>query len=279
MTHITAKELVKAAREMSRMDEKKITAFFNNFEKKQPVLYTYIIANGENIKNEDAREDFTYIFSIIWKSYDNLKMQMQEISVKELEKKEKEHIKGWEKFASIKDPKKEEAFVATFINQPEIWDFMLDIVFPDENPDQSNFTENDTAIAFAVVNLMTDLLSGSLNGSAEKKKTAVKPAAKKATKAAPKKATPSAAKKTTKPAVKKAAKPATKKAVKPAAKKAAKPATKKTVKPATKKTVKPAVKKTVKPAAKKTSKPAPAKKSQTAAKKTPVKKATTRAKK
>ncbi len=272
---IPTSNLVKAAQAISKMNEKKLADFFRDFEKKQEVLYSYIIANADNMKNEDAREDFTYVFSVIWKTYDSLKGGTKTITTKELEKKEQEHIKGWETFSSITNPKEEEAFVKAFINQPEIWDFMIDIIFPDpDKPDQTNFTEKDIAIAFACVNLMTAVLNDAASITTGKKEVSKKPAAKKPAAKKPAAKKPAAKKPAAKkPVAKKptAKKPVAKKptAKKPVAKKpvAKKPAAKKPVakkpvakKPAAKKPVakkavtkKPAAKKPVakKPAAKK----------------------------
>jgi len=249
MTKINFDDLVKAAKSISRMNEKQVTEFFMNFEKKQPELFSYIIANADHMKNEDAREDFTYIFSVIWKTYENLNVKIARISTKELEKKEKEHIKGWEKFADITNEKKVDDFAKKFINQPEVWDFMLDMIFPDEDkPEDTIFSEDETAIAFACINLMTALLNDQVGDQVIPAKAPVKKAvkapAKKAVKAPAKKAVKAPAKKAVKAPAKKATKAPAKKAVKAPAKKATKAPAKKVVKAPAKKAVKAPAKKT-----------------------------------
>ncbi len=271
---ISLKDVLKACKGVTSMEEKKIISFFKDFEKKQPVLYSYIIANAEQMKNDDARNDFAYIFSVVWKCYDSMNGKMSIITEEQLTKKENEHIKGWEKFSTIKTDKEEDAFVKKFITQPEIWDFMLDVIYPEEsNPDETNFSQDETAIAFACINLMTALLNDKVGtpAAAPKKEVAAKKkvVAKKkvaAKKAAPAKKTAAAPKKkavakkaTAKPVVKKkaAAKPkaTAKKVVKKAApaKKVVKkaPAKKVVAKKATAKKVvkKPAAKKVVAKAA------------------------------
>lgn len=249
MTKINFDDLVKAAKSISRMNEKQVTEFFMNFEKKQPELFSYIIANADHMKNDDVREDFTYIFSVIWKTYENLNVKIARISTKELEKKEKEHIKGWEKFADITNEKKIDDFAKKFIYQPEVWDFMLDMIFPDEDkPEETIFSEDETAIAFACINLMTALLNDQVGDQVIPAKAPVK----KATKAPAKKAVKAPAKKAVKAPAKKAAKAPAKKAVKAPAKKVVKAPVKKAVKAPAKKVapVKKAVKAPVKKAAK-----------------------------
>lgn len=165
MIIIKDKQMNDAIKAIEAMTPKKFEKFLADFGEQQPEIFSYLMANADAIKNADAQDEFVFIFAVIWKCYLNLKIQMNKVSAKELEKKENAHIKGWDKLASITDIKEKEKFVNKFIAQPSLWNFMHDIIIPDpEKPTETNFTsDDDTAIVFACTNLLTALLNDNVN--------------------------------------------------------------------------------------------------------------------
>jgi hypothetical protein len=170
MIIINEDQLIEAIEGINGMTPKKFEKFFHDFSERQPNVVGYLMACADNIKNEDARDEFVYICSVIWHCYDKLKLPMAKIGEKELEKKEKEQIKAWEKLAAITDPKEEKKYTRKFLTQPQLWQFMNEIITPDEkHPDQTNFdNEDDIAMTYACVNLLIELLNDKVNKGPEK---------------------------------------------------------------------------------------------------------------
>jgi hypothetical protein len=158
MITISEKQLGKAIDYINELDVKSYSTFMNDFAKKQPNLVSYMVANAESLSNDAARDELVYLLSIIWICYNSLKLPITKILKREIDKSEKTQLDDWQKLSEITDEKKEAAFTRKFIAQPIIWSFMNSIVLP-QGKQKSNFKKDeDVALTYALINLVTFLL-------------------------------------------------------------------------------------------------------------------------
>jgi hypothetical protein len=166
---ITEKKLGKAIDAFSNMDVERFTNFIDGLSEKQPGLVGYIVDNVENLSSSEARDEMIFLIAVIWECYSSIKVPIGRITKKEIEKAEKEQIARWKELSEIEDAKKEDAFTRKFITQPFIWTFMNEIVLPNGKM-KSNFKkDDDVAITYALVNLVTSLLDQKVKAAKAKK--------------------------------------------------------------------------------------------------------------
>jgi hypothetical protein len=165
---ITEKQLGRAIEKFNDLDVESYTDFMDDLTKKQPNLVNYVIDNVEALSKSAARDELIFLISIIWECYSSLKVPIGKVTKKEIEKAEKAQFSDWQKLAEISDPKKEAAFTKKFITQPFIWTFMNEIVIP-QGKIKSNFSkDNDVALTYALINLVTFLLDEKVKKSVDK---------------------------------------------------------------------------------------------------------------
>lgn len=164
MILINEKQVQKSFNKINDFNADEYSDFFDNFSAKQPNLFSYSISHGQHLSNEDVRHDLVYIIAVIWNCYSTLKIPLPKITKKEITIKEKEQLAIWTELANTEDPKKEEELSAKLISQPYLWTFMNDIISEDEdNEGGSSYTDEDTALIYACVNLIIELLSDKIN--------------------------------------------------------------------------------------------------------------------
>lgn len=170
MIHITDKQIDKAIAKIDKMDEAQFGKFFDSFSKSQPELFDYILHYSDALHNDEARDEFIFIMSVIWECYRSLKLKLAEVTVKEINSMEKTQMKEWEKLNTLKAGKEEDAFIKKFITQPALWAFMTETAFEDpEKPQNSNFShDDDIAILYSSTKMMCGLLDKQVAKASEK---------------------------------------------------------------------------------------------------------------
>jgi hypothetical protein len=168
MIKITESRLVKAIDKINGFDTDQYTKFIETFAKKQPDLLTYMLVSAESLSDPSGRDDLIYLLSVIWESYLSLNLPIAKINNKEIEKKEAEQITEWEKLSDIEDEAQEAAFTKKFITQPNLWNFMNEIVMPDEKGKTNFKKEDDVALTYAIINLAIVLLNDKVKKAAGK---------------------------------------------------------------------------------------------------------------
>jgi hypothetical protein len=168
MIKISEKHLMKAIEKVNGLDTEKYTKFIESFAKKQPELLTYMLVSAESLSDPGGRDDLIYILSVFWEAYLSLNVPIGKITNKEIEKREIDQISGWEKLANMEDDTKEATFTKKFISQPNLWDFMNEIVLPDAKGKTNFKKDDDVALTYACVNLAISLLNDKVKKGASK---------------------------------------------------------------------------------------------------------------
>jgi len=74
---INDKQIDRAYIAIDKMTEKQAEKYYMDFNDAQPHLFSYLIGNSEEMHNEDARDDFIFIISVIWECYEVCVLPLQ----------------------------------------------------------------------------------------------------------------------------------------------------------------------------------------------------------
>ena len=156
MSEIKETTILEAFDRLDGLSDKQYEEFFVDLGEAQPELMSYIMEFSESLENEEASEDMVFLLAIIFISYEIITEEpVPHVDEDLLDKAEEKIIAQLQELEKIEGDELQTAFIEKNQRQPELMEYISDIMGGDEEF-PSNFTEEEMGLAYTNFAVMVE---------------------------------------------------------------------------------------------------------------------------